>query len=841
MWEVLGPIVEDYHDELLGAATYIPKEAARKVKGELVPSGDLIRRFRSSAEDLNRLDMPLESYATRELRKAKKKDSLWNRITRWGFDDVIGPALEAMVRKPMALHHFHERYQMAKSLNWWRVDEGAIKAVEDTLSRVYVQAKEIDPEDLDSMLKSMRQVIASEGDASALKWTNTQTAAWINGHEPEEIVRFAQSAQRRAARAERTAKRGGEAWQRSQLTGVASKQLLARDPEVFRTVFAPNTRAEDFLAYIRKTIDPDSMRSVELLRNVNKEAIEADPILARMSDEDWKNVVTLHKNLAAIEKEAGDYAAIAGIEDMMPFIDSHEIRSQWAQVVKPLMPFWYAEENFLKRWARTVMLDPTVIRKGQLAVMGLKNVGAVREDESGKQWFVYPGGTLFADVLRWLPFTPNDMPTEFMFQTPLNQLLPGLNGSFGTPSFSPFVTVPLDALSSGFAELQPLERAVSGDLAANRAAWRHLVPSFLVNTAEAMFSHETPRMASSMMTSMALQDAYGMGLQDDATPGQIDEYLDRTRNQARIISLGQALLQFFTPGPPSAVQDKEQPFFAIGGIDPKQMFTATYQAMIQEFGIEEGTLRYLQLYPNHGLNDIINPRALTVAQSESTSGAPIPPTEEALSFYNANKSTMEEFPDAAPWLLPQDGGGQRVSYVQDQQYAVGLRRQRTPEEFLRALKYKQAAGRYFEQRDIYLNYVGQAREAKDEDAVRAANSAWSQWADIYKRNNPIFREELEFGDGRLTRERVIDQMRVIVADPAAPQAAHIEQLRVMMANFDNYQSILQQYASDNSNDATLIKEQAKTAFKAWAEDYVEANPMIEGFWLSVIRPESRFE
>ena len=49
----------------------------------------------------------------------------------------------------------------------------------------------------------------------------------------------------------------------------------------------------------------------------------------------------------------------------IPYIDDHRFRSQMQQYVGNFVPFLFAEEQFLKRWARSVSESPEMIRKAQ--------------------------------------------------------------------------------------------------------------------------------------------------------------------------------------------------------------------------------------------------------------------------------------------------------------------------------------------------------------------------------------------------------------------------------------------------------------------------------------------
>ena len=580
-------------------------------------------------------------------------------------------------------------------------------------------------------------------------------------------------------------------------------------------------------------------RGDEAARQALRDGI--DPIMAAVLDDEVADVLVAWKRQQDwIEREAGERAAIAAIEDMVPFIDSHEFRTQFAEVGKGFLPFWYAEENFMKRWARTLRLEgPAVVAKATLGYMGLKHAGVIRTDEQGKDWFVYPGSGLLAEALAKLPFMPDTLPVSMMLASPTESMLPGMSSKFGTPSFSPLVSVPLTALTSMIPELEPTKRAILGDYGAGRNALEQMVPAWLVNTFDAMRTNEgNARYASAQLSAIAQLEANGQGLPDNATPGQQQEFLDRVQNHARVILFAQALSGFITPGPASQFYVDQESLFGMSGENVAAQLSTEYQTLIRSLGIEEGTKAYLARHPD---TDIVNAMAYTVGKTETSSGAPVMPTEEAIAFYAQHEGYMQEFPDAGPWLLPQGGSNTRSMYAYDQQLGNELRRRRSPEEFLAAVKFKQASGQYFDVREAYLTRLDELKIAGDSAGATALTDRWETWSSMYKATHPIFRDQLDNSDGRIQRRRTLEQMRVIVNDPGAPQAEHFGALKELIGYWDAYTIRKAALAEDGSARGRDRMERFKTQFSAALEGYVAEHPEVRSFWLSVLRPEAGFD
>src|SRR5690606_35159611 len=96
-WNLLGPIFEDVYDELSNFPRLLPK-------GE-----DAVRVYRSNIRHVMDAGTTVPNYAAAEM-LVHRNESWFDRMVRFGFDRVIGPSLDALVRRPMATHYYAQRY-----------------------------------------------------------------------------------------------------------------------------------------------------------------------------------------------------------------------------------------------------------------------------------------------------------------------------------------------------------------------------------------------------------------------------------------------------------------------------------------------------------------------------------------------------------------------------------------------------------------------------------------------------------------------------------------------------------------------------------------------------------
>lgn len=831
MWSAVGRTFRDATDDMRGGGHMIPQGSVTVKSGQIEPSGDTVRVFRSKEEHILRVGADLPNFAIGEVLTYRAR-STWQRFVQYGFDRVIGPSIDAIVRQPMAFHFFSQRYSQAKAAQRFLLGDRLVNEVNRVGATAWARSggKSIDTSKLAT---NARALAVENGAKEAARWKDADALAWLRGHTETELQDVLQGVATRTAglsEAEAVAAR------------KAAISIATQDPKLVLAALPSQATIDDFIPYVESLLPPNALTTEGLNLAKVQDKIKAHPVLSQLEDTDWEKVITAAGIRRHIAETAGAHAAEQAIKDIVPFLDSHEFKTQFAEWGKGMLPFWYAEENFMKRWARTLVdQGPAVVRKAQLGYMGLKSAGVVRTDENGRDWFVYPGSGALIDVVSRLSPTVGTMAGAMMFQTPTDSMFPGMSERFGAPSFTPLVTMPLDIISTIFPELQPAERSLVGDYASSQGALNALIPSTVRNLYEALAGDETSstKYSSAMMSAIAQMEATGNGLPDNATSGQIDEYLDRAREHARVILVAQSLAGFVVPGPPSAINTYDTGFMGIGVDDPAQVLQTGYLEMIRMFGIEQGTINYLATYKDATVADIVNLTPYTQGRTQSVSGAPILQSDQALEWYDTNTDYLHEFTNAAPWLVPQsDDRVGRSQYAHDQAVSNGLRKRRSPEEFLRSMKFKQAAGEYFQTRTTYLDEIARLSQAGDTEGAKALKTEMEYTQTMYRAAHPIFAEELSSSDGRERRGRILTEMRTIVADPQAPASPTLEPMRVVVNTYDTFKTQLAILSDDRSAKGRAEVEFLKQQYESWMNDYVIGHPEVGSFWTSVIRPEA---
>ena len=803
---------------------------------------------------------------------------VWDKIVNFGFNKVIGPTIDAISRKPIAFQAYVNAFTRNKThIGWLLETSSEHKNMLELVDRLVSAGvfKQVDGVALERWGNAGRMIGNVNKVPYAEAWSDAQALSFLRSFavdgDLETIVKQARAA-------------------------VAKGRLELSKSEANALIKFIETYGKDVLATVPKNITPkefltltDTLKATRKnMKTIEERVLNSDPlakqyivnpindgwvtidkrlpnadnpldIMADVLTEDDLNLMDAYQfKYDRVTSDAADYAVQAAMADIIPFLDSHEIRSQFSEYARGLMPFFYAEENFIKRWGRMFALEGApgalaLVRKMQLSYMGIKTVGIVKTNSQGKDYFIYPGSELLISALDKI-FPGASLPLTTFLQSPTDRMIPGFNQQFGAPSFNPLVSIPVDLTTWLFPEFQPVERTLLGDFGAGTTFVQSIIPASLRNTGAALYSFYDPesnrRINSAMMSAIAHLEASGNGLADNATPAQRDEFLDKVRNHARIIVFAQALAGWVTPGPASTSQmpdDGNSNSIALmtGQMtdNPADLISADYYALIQELGIERGTVRFNELHPDSDLTSAYNNNlAYTVSKSVTISGAPLPSSEEGFQFYKSNENLLNQFPEAGAWLLPQDGKGDtRSQWAYDQEMIDGLRRNRTPQEFIDTMKYKEGASIYFERRDAYTSKLNELKQSNNKNGVKILNEAWRLWANTFKLTHPLFAEQLVNGDARERRARTLGQMRILLKDPEVPQAEHFDNMKLLMDTFDQYSVIKSRLGVDNSARNRNAIGDLKLNFSSWVTQFVTENPEVRAFWLTVLQPEAGLE
>lgn len=553
---------------------------------------------------------------------------------------------------------------------------------------------------------------------------------------------------------------------------------------------------------------------------------------------DWmaRQPMFLH-NYVLAKREIAGFNALGEIsaEDMtraavdravaktIPFIHDPSTRSELSVNVRNLIPFEYAQEQFYKRWARTLKYAPEAFREAQLIHMGVQHAGITHTDANGNEFFNYPlVGQFQRDVLlpaiKQVTGYDATVPVTMGFSGFTQYMTPGLSSA--TPSSGPFITIPIKILAQRFPELAPLDTAVEGQQGASTPIWEQLVPPTVARVYHAVAGNpqSDPQMASAMAQAMQYLEATGHGLADDATVAQKQAYIDRVTNWSRITLLTRALVGFAGPAAPTLNVDAN--LKATGPV------AARLSTLINELPLNEATAELVRENPDA--------TPYTVFKSTSPGMAAVPATQAAMDYMNNNPKLIANFPLAAGWFLPQAPGAYD-STTYRQQLADGLRARKSPQQILDGIKYAEAAPVYWATYDAYQ--LAKAAAGKNSQAVANIERQWTPWQQAYLNAHPTFDSVINSGTAKQDRAHLLSDMKAAIASPDLPDDRQSEAIKSLISTFASFQDSRSALSAAHTTAAGRQITAEENQMAEWGAQWQAYYPEMAPLYDRLVRPE----
>lgn len=512
----------------------------------------------------------------------------------------------------------------------------------------------------------------------------------------------------------------------------------------------------------------------------------------------------------ATERSMEELAHTRALEKTTPFIHNPQVRSQFSIVTRNLAPFWFAQEQFYKRWSRTAKYAPASFRQAQLTMGGLRHYGFLHKDANGDDYFNYPMmGAVDAAVSHlYQSFTGSKytlpMPSQ-LFTGQVKFASPGLE-RLGAPSVSPIAAVPLHALAQRFPELHPLESKVLGP-GAGKSYWEMITPTTFTRVLKALTAKEgvDQQYTSASMQAFAHLSAAGYAPPQDASAEVLDKFNTRVKDWTRVMMLMRAVFGAVSPSSPTA------------DFDPAN-FHEEFQSLLNS-GVDWNDAVYIFLKEHPEAT------AYTIGQTKAAGTEPLPATSAAVKFINNNTDFIKRYPLSSGWFLPSAPGKWNPD-AYHQQLAYQLRKHSTLSDFEHEIYYSQAADEYFNKRDAYQSAIDNARNNADTDTAQLLNQEWANWSATYKDSHHVFADELTSTDRQAKRNNTITELRAALADPGATPTPQVTHMRDLFDAYDSYNANISQFRGLTTAEATLARHDIKAVYKNAFTTYLHSHPDV---------------
>lgn len=562
-----------------------------------------------------------------------------------------------------------------------------------------------------------------------------------------------------------------------------------------------------------------------------------------------------------VEKVMSNAAIEGALNRVTPFIDDNRIRSFWSDMLRNVFPFSYAEEAFVRRWARTAANSPDSLHRLQMYANALDTVGFTHRDDQGNQVYTVPVLPAVFDLIAHTPVvgtvlfgqTPQ-LPGKFAPMVPMARLdrtLPGVSDP-ARVSVSPFVSVAAKAVRNLF-RMPVLSEGVGGPVKSqDDSILRSLMPRWVSTYWDARFGDpneldaELNRITIGAAASFAAEAnrlrgeadvaevkakrvggveadrlrAEAKKMREDADlllptegqgPQQFEAWQTNVVAYARKMLATRALLQFSAPTA-GAVTVR-------GDMSPK-----FWDILAKSDSYQEALTRFHVLHPD----DL----PFTIPGSQSVAGGPSNFSKAAGEWIDANPELAKNAL-AAPWLLPPASGYDQVTYMRE--LALGWRKAKTLEDWVGDMYFAAAATEYFDtrrERDRLLE------QFKDRPDVKAQiNQRWHDFDQTYKEQHPVFKKQYGSRDAQTRRDNVRTQILEVGAQRMIPSDPHSQAVYTLTVSFKQYLNARDSFWGRRDRANMDARDRLDAQWVEYARDFMERNPTVAGYYNGVIVPD----
>lgn len=789
-------------------------------------------------------NMPSRTYgyvpATNPTGAASKASNWWQNLLRNWFDGIVNPAIGAMVREPLFHHYFLKAYKQTydvermyyHSKKAYPHMRGLSRGRDTKLSKhiEYVEGQVRIPV-LDEFLELDMNLGASEAGTAVGNFVEALSKPLVTSADE-----------------------------------ALTKELLAH--EIRQT-------AKEFLKEIKTidNIDPAYLAFFEDL------VTSSDNILI-----DFKNWTGNRKLQLDRHREV---AMRRGMHITSQYIDDHSIRTQFQGMVGTAIPFWFAEDTFLRRVGRSLNHNPATFRNAALWEKAGVHSGLIQEDKYGSKFVVVPFSGLAMNAAASI--ISHSSALEQIFGTSLGgyiegdlafniNMLPGYDWDktdaalFGGEGFiasdmgfGPMLAIPIMWASQTDPSVRKMfERNLVGgrynDYAmpnpddpssqfsygsALKMAIHNIAPALVTRTYNGVrtigdtWFHiggdpaARSKAAFDVITLRWMQGRYPSQQEIANQPDPdifMERMIDEINTEASVLQLLQNMTWFFGPSQANVsdlIIKNDRWEWNDEFFDLLNVgipYEEAYRLWSDRIIAEEGEFNPYEFSP------------FRVGRTKKVPLSAMQATENSNAWLTDNGSWVVQNPLAATFFMP------RGMVLDDDEYsaeaksrmiAYGLYEEQTPEGFLEQMYYQSSFGEYFRKNERYLERIYAMRASgQDVTQVKYQHDHWKQ---TFLGNHPILGRMLGSGESKDKRERTIVEMRRILTDvDAIPDTEHKEDIISAMSMIVEYQDEMESLS--NIQGVTSLRNEIKLKYHEMMESFTARKPWLNELYYSVFLP-----
>jgi len=212
-------------------------------------------------------------------------------------------------------------------------------------------------------------------------------------------------------------------------------------------------------------------------------------------------------------------------DSALAFLDNPAVRTQLALTARNFARFYRATEDFYRRFYRTVRYNPEAITRASLTYDGIAHSGLVQTDDTGEQYFFYPGTTaMYQSVEKVMQAFGQEAavkaPMPIEFSAKLKMITPSSNPDSLFPTFAgPVSAISMKAIFALVPPLEKLERVILGQYGEDQPVVNALLPAHVNRFLSLMNRDErNSQFASAFRKAASYLEATGHGLKPKIDP-----------------------------------------------------------------------------------------------------------------------------------------------------------------------------------------------------------------------------------------------------------------------------------------------------------------------------------
>lgn len=785
--------------------------------------------------------------------------NLWARVLKYGFGNIINPAIDAVARRPLFTWEF------ARGFRTYKANLDQLRTVEfndawDAYSRFLQEGsgRPFDFADLqDADLANFYYALSSDDfKARYFEWGRSEqelSKLFNDGGFYQPGNQLLKDQERVAEILSDQAKAGSE-------TAATALNVLKRmrreipslDKVMMDRRMLYREDFDDYATFVRYVKNNEGTSALPWhIRDLADGTLDSERAFVRLE--------AMHREEKALARMATEAASERAFRAMIPYIDDRNLRSQFQEWVANYIPFHYAEEQFMKRWARTLKDSPEAIQKLLLSYNGLKASGVVftnpeRPDGGFEEdMFILPGSSIAVDRVAQFSSLIFGKEAQLPVSMPLTGkvkfAIPGLD-SVGQLSPGPALAVPAKYLVNFLPEKEQrhiedlfsfgrlnLERTFDSDLSAV------LVPASLrrLYTATLGADIDNKRAASAANRAMQYLAAGGHLPPSDASAGELQEFQQRVQNWTRSLLITEAMFGFVSPAAPSfgqVITDDPSTFDFVNAEEVNQNLQPKFMEYLQAgIPMQEAVANFVGDNPDM--------TAWTVFRSKRNLPGPSNTlTDTALDWMFDNEQLLNDHRNAAVWLVPQPQEGEDFSFkAYNQQLAWGWRSVKGVDEFYEDLHFAAAAPVWQQLKDGHDAQLEVIKQLPENQRVAARAEEMDRWREVryaFESQHPAWRNKYQAREGAQARMDAITGWRNLRSDPAfvdRPNQYYL--IDELFQLYERYEAKRTALIGQRGTFYEKLRDEALAEAELEMIEYVRLFPSTRAFFNAIIKPEIR--